>query len=99
MKYSPSVYVLVLSGSSEHAHDITIRRYPNCEIISLPKRQLRESGWVGQLRQLRKLKGKAFLVFIESIEDLQEPLLSKLAIMLHRCEETVIADSNGYPSV
>jgi glycosyltransferase involved in cell wall biosynthesis len=99
MKDSPSVYILVLSGSGEQAHDIASRRYPNCKIMSLPKRQLRESGWIGQLRQLRKLKGKAFLVFIESIGDLQEPLLLKLAIMLHRCDETVIADSNACAQV
>ena len=95
MKYPHSVYVLVLSGSSEQAHDIASRSYPSCEVISLLKRELREGGWKRQLQQLRKLKGEAFLVFTESIENLQEPLLLKLTIMLHRCKETVIADSRG----
>src|SRR6267378_4399135 len=95
MKYLHSVYILILSGSSEQAHSIASRSYPGCEVINLPKRELREGGWKRQLQQLRKLKGEAFLVFTESIEDLQEPLLLKLTIMLHRCNETLIADSHG----
>jgi hypothetical protein len=95
MKYRHFVYILVLSGSSEQAHIIANHSYPGCEVISLPKRELREGGWKRQLQQLRKLKGEAFLVFTESMEDLQEPLLLELTIMLHRCNETVIADSHG----
>src|ERR1700720_3318205 len=95
MKYRNSVYILVLSGSSEQAHIIANHSYPGCEVINLPKRELREGGWKRQLQQLRKLKGAAFLVFTESMEDLQEPLLLKLTIMFHRCNETVIADSHG----
>jgi glycosyltransferase involved in cell wall biosynthesis len=95
MKHANSIYVLVLSGSSEQAHSIANRNYPGCEVVSQPKRELREGGWRRQVRQLRKLKGEAFLVFTESIEDLQEPLLLKLTIMLHRCKQTVIADSSG----
>ena len=95
MKYPGSVYVLVLSGSSEQAQDVARCRYPGCEVIGLPKRELREGGWKRQIQQLRKLKGEAFVVFTESIENLQEPLLLKLTIMLHRCRETVIADSCG----
>jgi glycosyltransferase involved in cell wall biosynthesis len=95
MKYPHAVYILVLSGSSDQAHHIANRSYPGCQVIILPKRELREGGWKRQLEQLRKLKGEAFLVFTESIEDIQEPLLLKLTIMLHRCKETVIADSCG----
>ena len=95
MKYSHSVYIVVLSGSSEQAHYIASRRYPGCEIVTLPKRELREGGWKRQLQQLRRLRGEALLIFAEALEDLQEPLLLKLTIMLHRCSETVIADSRG----
>src|SRR6266550_803092 len=95
MEYPHAVYILVLSGSSEQAVNLANRRYPACEVIGLPKRELREGGWKRQLQQLRKLQGEAFLVFTESIEDLQEPLLLKLTIMLHRCNETVVADSHG----
>src|SRR5438093_2422755 len=95
MKYPQLVYVLVLSGSVEQAYDVARHKYPDCEIISLSKRELREGGWKQQLIQLRRLKGKAFLVFAHSIENLQEPLLLKLTIMVHRCKETIIADSHG----
>src|SRR5439155_8137673 len=95
MKYSHSVYILVLNGSSEQAHIIANHSYPGCEVISLPKRELREGGWKRQLEQLRKLKGAAFVVFTESLEDLQEPLLLEVTIMLHRCKETLFADSHG----
>ena len=95
MKNPHFVYILVLSGSGEQAVNLANRRYPACEVIGLPKRELREGGWKRQLQQLRKLQGEAFLVFTESIEDLQEPLLLKLTIMLHQCNETVIADSRG----
>ena len=95
MKCSHPVYLLVLSGSSDQAHHIANCSYPGCQVISLPKRELREGGWKRQLRQLRRLKGRALLVFTESIEDLQEPLLLKLTIMLHRCNETAVADSHG----
>jgi glycosyltransferase involved in cell wall biosynthesis len=96
---SHSVYILVLSGSSEQARIIANHSYPGCEVITLSKKELREGGWKQQLYQLRKLKGAAFMVFTESMEDLQEPLLLELTIMLHRCKETVIADSRGQVQV
>jgi glycosyltransferase involved in cell wall biosynthesis len=99
MKYPPAVHMLVLSGSSEQAQNIARRSYSGCEVISLPKRALRECGWRRQVIELRKLKGEAFLVFTESLEDIQEPLMLKLTIMLHRCKETVIADSYGHVQV
>lgn len=95
MKSSRSVYLLVLSGSSDQAHHIANRSYPGCQVIVLPKRELREGGWKWQLQQLRQLKGQALLVFTQSIEDIQEPLLLKLTIMLHRCNETMVADSHS----
>jgi len=95
MKNPHFVYILVLSGSGEQAVNLANRRYPTCKVIGLPTTELREGGWRRQLQQLRKLQGEAFLVFTESIEDLQEPLLLKLTIMLHQCNETVIADSRG----
>jgi len=95
MKYSHAVYIVVLSGSAEQARTIATRRYPGCKVISLNKRELREGGWERQMQQLRKLKGEAFLLFTESTENLQEPLLLKLTTIFHRCKETVIADSRG----
>lgn len=71
------------------------KRYSDCSVIKLSKRELREGGLKRQLQVLRRLEGEALLIYTESLEDLQEPLLLKLTIMLHRCKETVIADSHG----
>jgi glycosyltransferase involved in cell wall biosynthesis len=92
---SCSVYVLVLSGSNEQAQRIAELSYPGCQTIHLSKRKLREDGWRGQIRQLRKLKGEAFIVFVDSLLELQEPLLLRLTILFHGCRETRIADSEG----
>ena len=94
-----SVYILVLSGSSEQAQDFAKSRYSGHEVICLSKRSLREGGWRGQLKALRKLEGEAFLIFVESVEDIQEPLLLKLTTMFHRCKSTIIADSSGHIQV
>lgn len=75
--------------------DAASRRYSGCSVVNLSKKELREGGWRHQLTVLRGLKGEAFVVYTESLEDLQEPLLLKLTIMLHRCKETVIVDSQG----
>jgi glycosyltransferase involved in cell wall biosynthesis len=99
MKFPPLVYMLVLSGRIEEAQRVAKSKYAGCELISLSKRSLREGGWRRQLRELRKLKGEAFLVFAESVEDIQEPLLLKLTIMFHRCKSTIIADTSGYLEV
>src|SRR5260370_28051456 len=95
MKRSNTVYVLVLSGDAERAQRIALGMYPDNETVHLSKRQLREGGWKQQLRQLRGLKGKALLLFAESREDIQEPLLVRLTILFHGCQETAIADTQG----
>lgn len=95
MKRPLSVYLLVLSGNVDQAVDVAAKRYRGCSVITLSKKELREGGWRRQLKVLRGLEGEAFMVFTESLEALQEPLLLKLTIMLHRCKETVIVDSQG----
>src|SRR5882672_5337609 len=99
MKYPNTVYLLVLSGRVEEAQDIARRKYSGFELVTLSKRALREGGWKRQLKELRGLKGAAFLIFAESIEDIQEPLLLKLTTMFHRCKETIIADASGHVQV
>jgi glycosyltransferase involved in cell wall biosynthesis len=89
------IHILILTGSSEAAQSAAARRYPGFEIVNLSKRELREGGWKKQFQELRKLQGEALLIFVNSIEDIQEPLLLKLTILFHRCRETVIADSRG----
>jgi glycosyltransferase involved in cell wall biosynthesis len=44
---------------------------------------------------LRQLKGEALLIFTDLLESLQEPMLLKWTVLIHRCRETVLADSSG----
>jgi glycosyltransferase involved in cell wall biosynthesis len=95
MNPQSKVYVLVLAGQPHDAVAFARQRYPGCEAVVLSKTELRESGWKRQLRVLRRLKGKAFLIFADSLASLQEPLLLKWTVLVHRCEETILADSSG----
>lgn len=95
LKSPRRVNILVLNGSSQDAIQIAERRYPGCETELLSKRELREQGWKHQIRKLRSLRGEAFLVFVNSMETIQEPMLLKLTILFHGCRETVIADRSG----
>ena len=89
------VFVLVLAGQQQDALAFAKRRYPACETVILSKTQLRESGWKSQLRILRQLKGEALLIFTDMLESLQEPMLLKWTVLVHRCRETVLVDSSG----
>src|SRR5258708_17493874 len=95
MSEQSKVFVIVLAGQQRDALAFAQRRYPVCEIVILSKTKLRESGWKGQLGILRQLKGEALLIFTESLESLQEPMLLKWTVLVHRFRETVLADSSG----
>jgi glycosyltransferase involved in cell wall biosynthesis len=89
------VFVLILAGQQRDALSFAQRRYPACELVILSKNELRESGWKNQLRILRGLRGEALLIFTDLLESLQEPMLLKWTVLVHRCRETVLADSSG----
>jgi glycosyltransferase involved in cell wall biosynthesis len=95
MSRQSRVYVLVLAGQQQDALAFAQRRYPGCETVILSKNELRGSGWKSQLRILRQLKGEALLIFTDLLESLQEPLLLKSTVLVHRCRETILADSSG----
>jgi len=95
MSRQSKVFVLVLAGDQQEALAFVQRRYPGRETVILPKTELRESGWKNQLRELRQLNGEALVIFTDSLESLQEPMLFKWTVLVHRCRETVLADSSG----
>jgi phage major head subunit gpT-like protein len=70
MSRQSKVFVLVLAGQQRDALAFAHRRYPACETVILSKTKLRESGWKGQLRALRQLRGEALLIFTDSLESL-----------------------------
>jgi glycosyltransferase involved in cell wall biosynthesis len=61
-------------------------------------RELREAGFIGQIRKLRALKGQSLVFFFESIDDANPLLLYAWTCVLHRCRETIIADATGRSS-
>jgi glycosyltransferase involved in cell wall biosynthesis len=89
------VHVLVLSGEAADAQRLVENRFPGCECVFLPKRGLREAGWRGQIKALGSLHGAALVFFLRSLSELQEPQLTVLSSLLHRCQLTVLADSDG----
>src|SRR5258707_11222326 len=95
MSRQSKVFVLVLADAQQEALAFVQRRYPGRETVILPKTELRESGWKNQLRKLRELNGEALVIFTDSLESLQEPMLFKWTVLVHRCRETVLADSSG----
>ena len=95
MSPKPKVYLLVLSGLQHDAVAFARRRYPTCEVVILSKSELRECEWKNKLRILRHLKGEALLIFVDSLESLQEATLLKWTVLVHRCRETILADSSG----
>src|SRR2546425_901903 len=95
MSRQSRVFVLVLAGQQRDALAFARRRYPACETVILSKTEFRESGWKGQLRKLRELRGEALLIFTDSLESLQEPMLLRWTVLVHRCRETILADASG----
>ena len=96
MNRQSKVFVLVLAGQERDALAFAQRRFPAREMVILPKAELREGNWKGQLRRLRQLKGEALLIYTDSLQSLREPMLLKWTALVHQCRETVIADSSGF---
>ena len=94
MSQQSKIFVLVLAGPQSEALAFAQRRYPGCDAVILSKIELRESGWKRQLEKLRQLNGEALVIFTDSLESLQEPLLLKWTMLVHRCRETVLVDSS-----
>ncbi len=89
------VFILLLDGQKRDSLAFAQQRYPGCETVFLSKAELRECGWRSQLRELRKLRGDALLIFTYSLKSLREPVLLKWTVLVHRCRETVLADCSG----
>jgi glycosyltransferase involved in cell wall biosynthesis len=89
------VYLLLLTGELADANKFIANHYPGRECVVLSKRELREAGWRGQVKVLRRLKGEALVFFRQSLSELQEPQLAVWSSVLHGCRVTVLADSSG----
>ncbi|MGO9127632.1 MAG: glycosyltransferase family 4 protein [Terriglobales bacterium] len=89
------VHVLLWTGKFDDAQRVAGLHYPDCRLHLLPRRELRENGWKGQMRSLRRLEGEALVFFFQALEDAPEPQLLACTGLLHRCRTTVLADATG----
>ena len=89
------VFLHAWTGNPEKGLWFVRQRYPDATISTLAHRELRESGWSGQLRTLAGLKGRALVVYFRSLTDVNQPEIFLALHMLHGCKETVLADESG----
>lgn len=92
---TPSIYLLVLSGEVSDARTAVEKRFPQHDCIVLIKRELRQSGWRGQIKALVRAKGDAFVFYVRSLNDVKEPQLLVCSTALHRCRQTFVLSSAG----
>jgi len=95
MTNSDLIYLHVWTGDSRRAQAVAESRFPGADIVQLSHQELRAGGWQGQLRSLRKLRGKAFVVFFESLNEAPQLQLVLWSGLIHRCQQTVVADELG----
>ena len=95
MSRPSTIFILVLSGREADALALARGRYPACDTLILSKTEIRESGAKSRIRKLRQCRGEAFLIFAESLHCVQELTLLRWTTLVHRCRETVIADTAG----
>lgn len=89
------IFLHAWTGNPERGMHFVEQRYPSAGISTLVHRELRESGWSGQLRRLAGLKGRALVFYFRSLADVREPEIFLAVHLLHGCRETVLADESG----
>ncbi len=89
------VFLHAWTGNAEKGIQLVEGRYPGAEIAALSHRELRESGWKGQIRAFARLRGRALVFYFRSLADVREPELLIWVHLLHGCRETVLADETG----
>lgn len=89
------VFLHAWTGNVEKGIRFAESRYPGLNITALSHRELRESGWKGQINIFARLRGRAIIFFFRSLADLREPDLLLWIHLLHGCRETLLADEAG----
>ena len=89
------VFLHAWTGDPEKGLRFVAERYPAAQVSTLRHRELRESGWFGQLRTLCGLRGRALVFYFRSLGDAKEPAIFLALHLLHGCRESVLADEAG----
>jgi glycosyltransferase involved in cell wall biosynthesis len=95
MSHPRTVYLHVWTGAPHQALALVEEHFPGAEIVELSHRQLRARGWKSQLHCLHKLRGEAFVVYFESLDEAPQLQLVLWSGLAHRCQKTVVTDSAG----
>jgi glycosyltransferase involved in cell wall biosynthesis len=89
------VYLCVWSGDADRARDLVRSRYPGIEIVEFAHRKLRISTFMERIRLLRGFHGRALVFHFRSLDDFKHREILECFHFLHRCQETVMCDSNS----
>ena len=81
------VYLCIWSGDAKLAHDLVLKRYPGIEIVELPHRRLRVGSFAERIRLLRSLRGRAVVLYFESVADFKHKQILECIHFLHRCPD------------
>lgn len=92
---SQTVHLLVLNGDAATATAVVASHFPACEVALVNKRELREQGLRRQIVTLRRLRGRAFVVFSADRQEMQDHEALFWSGIFHRCRETAFAFANG----
>jgi glycosyltransferase involved in cell wall biosynthesis len=90
-----SVYLLLISGKAEEAEAFVTARYPGSDTVLLSRRTFHEAGPIRKLLELRKLRGRAVVLYFEELERTDRPRELGGTSLFHGCREIVFADSHG----
>jgi glycosyltransferase involved in cell wall biosynthesis len=90
-----TVFVHAWTGNADKGRNFAQARYTGAEIVALSHRELRQSGWRGQIRAFARLRGKAIVFYFRALSDVRELELLTWVHLLHGCGETVLADEEG----
>jgi glycosyltransferase involved in cell wall biosynthesis len=95
MTSSSTVHVLAWNDDPGKGLTAVEEIYPGCDLKLVEKKAIRQNDLRPKIRALRALRGKAFVLYFRSLDDISAPLLLVWIGLLHRCEKTVLLDEAG----
>jgi glycosyltransferase involved in cell wall biosynthesis len=88
-------YLHVWTGDRETARALLDKHRHAAPVVELSHQELRAGGWRKPFSILSKLRGRALVVFFRRVEEAPQLPLVLWSGLVHRCRETIVADSAG----
>jgi glycosyltransferase involved in cell wall biosynthesis len=95
MRGSETIYLHVWNGDPQVARTSLRKNRPGAPVVELSHGELRAGGWRKQIHSLRSLRGRALMVYFDSLNDAPQLQLVLWSGLLHHCRETIVADASG----